>query len=96
LRGTILIQATDCHWYPASNVVVQADPADAGSFGYFVSTVLTPGATATDTSGYAVLLNAPTDPTFAVSVTPLAVGHPTSNLSLFARPETASLMVAHP
>ena len=96
-RGIIEIQATDCHWVPALKVTVEADIADAGvGLAYLGTNGFSPTATETDITGYAVLFNAPVSSPVTVSVTPVALGHVASAVTLFARPQSWSFMVVHP
>jgi hypothetical protein len=97
-RGVIEIQAVDCHFTPAPNVTARAAFADAGAgLAYFSngSPTLDPTASATDGTGFAVLVNAPTGSPTTITLTPPS-GRPTSTVKLFARPATWSTMLVRP
>ena len=92
-KGTIEIQSVDCHWYPAADTTATANFGDGGlPFAYFVNDQLTPSATSTAPSGFAVLLNTQVTRPATVSVTPRAVGRVLGTGAMFARAGAISFM----
>lgn len=96
-KGTMATQSLDCHWYPAGGTTVKADFGDGGvSFTYFVGDQLTTSASATASSGYAVLLNTPVERSATISVTPEALGSVKGTGIMFARAGWVSAMAVGP
>jgi hypothetical protein len=95
-HGSLVVFARDCDLVAAPNVVVSVDAAsDTIKTFYVAGSALSPAATSTDTSGVAMAFDLPADH-FTLTVTPLAEGSPSSQLSLFARTGWISMVYAVP
>ena len=95
-RGQIAVQASDCFFAPASDVVFAAQGIDAQTkLVYLAGGTLLPSATQTDIEGFAFLLNVPVG-SVTITATPKALGSVSSKVSVFTRAGVLTSVLALP
>jgi hypothetical protein len=95
-RGSLDVQAVDCHWVPAENVTVTATSTDgATTRAYLAGSAPSRDATATDRTGEAVFMNVLPGVT-SVEIAPNAVGRTVAHFDAVVRPGAISKIVLRP
>jgi hypothetical protein len=96
-RGHVHVVARDCFLNSTSGAAVAAAGTDAKTLERYLSNnLLSASATATDKSGTALFLNAPTTQPIEVTILPRATGHVSSRASVFVRAGAVSLVDLSP
>ncbi len=95
-RGQIAVEAVDCLFTPASDVVFTAQGTDAQSkLVYLAGGSFLASATSTDITGFAFLLNVPVG-TVTLEATPKSLGSVSSKVNVFTRAGVLTSVLALP